>query len=61
MAKVRVKLVRSLIGRPKTQRATVKSLGLRKMNSVSELPDNPAIRGQLHKVRHLIAVEEITD
>ncbi len=59
MAKVRVTLKRSLIGRPETQRRTVRSIGLRKLNSVVELEDNPAIRGQLHKVRHLIEVEEI--
>ena len=50
MAKVKVTLKRSLIGRPETQRRTVRALGLRKINSVVELPDNPAIRGQLHKV-----------
>ena len=61
MAKVRVTLTHSLIGRPETQRKTVKSLGLRKRNSVTELPDTPAVRGQLHKVSHLITVEEITD
>ena len=46
MAKVRVTLTRSLIGRPETQRKTVKSLGLRKRNSVTELPDTPAVRAQ---------------
>ena len=61
MAKVKVTLKRSLIGRPETQRSTVRALGLRKINSVVELPDNPAIRGQLHKVEHLIKVEEIAD
>lgn len=61
MAKIKVTLKRSLIGRPETQRKTVRSLGLRKINSVVELPDNPAIRGQLHKVEHLIKVEEIAD
>ena len=61
MAKVKVTLKRSLIGHPETQRKTVRALGLRKINSVVELPDNPAIRGQLHKVEHLIAVEEIAD
>ena len=54
-------MTRSLIGRPETQRKTVKSLGLRKRNSVTELPDTPAVRGQLHKVSHLITVEEIAD
>ena len=61
MAKVKVTLKRSLIGRPETQRKTVRALGLRKINSVVELPDNPAIRGQLQKVEHLIQVEEIAD
>ena len=61
MAKVKVTLKRSLIGRPETQRKTVRALGLRKINSVVELPDNPAIRGQRHKVEHLISVEEIAD
>ena len=61
MAKVKVTLKRSLIGRPETQRKTVRALGLRKINSVVELPDNPAIRGQLNTVEHLIQVEEIAD
>ena len=61
MAKVKVTLKRSLIGRPETQRKTVRALGLRKINSVVELPNNPAIRGQLHKVEHLVVVEEIAD
>ena len=61
MAKVRVTLTRSLIGRPETQRNTVKSLGLRKRYSVTELPDTPAVRGQLHKVTGVITVEEIAD
>ena len=61
MAKLKVTLTRSLIGRPQTQRDTVKSLGLHKLNSSSVLPDNPAIRGQVHKVRHLVAVEEVVE
>ena len=61
MAKVKVTLKKRLIGHPETQRKTVRALGLRKINSVVELPDNPAIRGQLHKVEHLIQVEEIAD
>ena len=61
MAKLKVTLKRSLISRPETQRKTVRALGLRKINSVSILPDNPAIRGQIHKVRHLVTVEEIAE
>ncbi len=59
MAKLKITLTRSLIGRPQTQRDTVKALGLRKLNSSVELPDNGAIRGQLHKVEHLVTVEEV--
>lgn len=61
MAKLKVTLVRSLIGRPQTQRKTVRSLGLRKLNSSAILSDTPAIRGQIHKVEHLVAVEEVAD
>ena len=61
MAKLKVTLKSSLIGRPETQRRTVRSLGLHKLNSVNELPDNPAVRGQLHKVEHLVSVEEIAE
>lgn len=61
MAKLKVTLKRSLISRPETQRKTVRSLGLRKINSVSILPDVPTIRGQIFKVKHLVAVEEIED
>ena len=59
MAKLKITLVRSLIGRPETQRRTVRSLGLRKLNSFSILPDDPTIRGQIFKVKHLVKVEEI--
>ena len=61
MAKLKVTLVRSIIGRPETQRKTVRSLGLSKLNSYSILPDEPTIRGQIHKVEHLVAVEEVAD
>lgn len=61
MAMLKVTLKRSLISRPETQRKTVRSLGLRKLNSFSILPDVPTIRGQIFKVKHLVAVEEISD
>ena len=61
MAKLKITLVRSLIGRPETQRRTVRSLGLRKLNSFSILPDSPTIRGQIFKVKHLVKVEEVAD
>jgi len=58
---LKVTLKRSLIGRPETQRRTVRALGLRKVNSVSMLPDLPTVRGQIFKVKHLVCVEEIAD
>ena len=59
MAKVRVTLVKSVIAKPDTQRQTVRSLGLRKINSFVELEDTPQLRGQVNKVSHLVKVEEI--
>ncbi|MCI6869995.1 MAG: 50S ribosomal protein L30 [Selenomonadales bacterium] len=59
MANLKITLTRSLIGRPATQRDTVKALGLKKLNSSVELPDNESIRGQIHKVEHLVTVEEV--
>ena len=53
----RVKLKRSLIGTPKDQRETVRCLGLRKINSEAVLADNPANRGQIFKVQHLLDVK----
>jgi large subunit ribosomal protein L30 len=50
-------LVRSVIGYPQDQRATVRSLGLRRMHQRVELPDTPVVRGMLHKVRHMVLVE----
>ncbi len=60
MTKLKITLTRSLISRPETQRKTVKSLGLGKIHSSNILPDNPAIRGQIFKVKHLITVEEVS-
>lgn len=61
MAKLKVTLTKSLIGHPETQRKTVRALGLRKTNSCVELKDDPAVRGQIFKVKHLVKVEEIND
>lgn len=58
---LKVTLKRSLISRPETQRRTVRALGLRKLNSFSILPDDPCVRGQIFKVKHLVAVEEVAD
>ncbi|MDY6028676.1 MAG: 50S ribosomal protein L30 [Acidaminococcaceae bacterium] len=58
MAQIKVTLTRSLIGYPQDQRATVRALGLRKINSSVVKEDTQTIRGMLHKVRHLVKVEE---
>jgi large subunit ribosomal protein L30 len=50
--------VRSAIGYPRDQRATLRGLGLRRIGSVSELVSTEAVRGMLNKVRHLVRVEE---
>ena len=55
--KIKVTLVKSVIGTKQDHRATVRGLGLRKLNSSSELIDTPAVRGLIHKVQHLVKVE----
>ena len=55
---IRVKLVRSAIGYPKDQKATVKALGLRRLHQSVEQVDNPAVRGMIQKIIHLVQVEE---
>ncbi|HKI97125.1 MAG TPA: 50S ribosomal protein L30 [bacterium] len=57
MSKVKVKMVRSPIGCPPDQRATMKGLGLTRMNQERELEDTPAVRGMIFKVKHLIQAD----
>ena len=53
---VKVKLVRSVAGTRESHRATIRGLGLRKLNSESELEDTPAVRGMINKVAYLVKV-----
>ncbi len=53
---VKIKLIKGLIGTRRTHRATVFGLGLRRINSISELQDTPAIRGMINKVSYLVKV-----
>jgi large subunit ribosomal protein L30 len=53
-----VTLVKSPIGFNSRQGDVVRSLGLRRIRHTVELPDTPATRGMIHKVQHLVAVEE---
>ena len=59
MAKLKITLKRSLIGRKVTQIATVNALGLRKIGKTVEHEDTPQIRGMINKVSYLLAVEEV--
>ncbi|MGC9162427.1 MAG: 50S ribosomal protein L30 [Thiomonas sp.] len=53
---IKVKLVRSVIGTRESHRATVRGLGLRKLGSVRELEDTPAVRGMIRKVSYLVEI-----
>jgi large subunit ribosomal protein L30 len=59
MAKIKISLVRSTIGSLPKQRATVRSLGLRKIGSSTVQESNPVILGMVKAVSHLITVEEV--
>ncbi|MCK9268141.1 MAG: 50S ribosomal protein L30 [Alkaliphilus sp.] len=59
MAKLSIKLIRSVIGAKPNQRKTVEALGLGKMGQVTEKEDTPQIRGMIETVKHLVEVEEI--
>ncbi len=54
--KIWVKQIRSGIGHSETMRKTLKALGLKRHQSVSELPNNASVRGMIFKVRHLVEV-----
>ena len=56
---LRVTQVRSSISCPADQGRTLRAMGIRKMNQTVELVDNPAVRGMIFKVKHLVKVEEI--
>ena len=56
--KIKVTLIKSAIGYNKSQKATVKALGLRKLNHTVEKEDTPVIRGMINKISHLVNVDE---
>ena len=56
--KLRITLVRSVIGYSKTHKATAQALGLRRLNQTVEQLDTPALRGMLAKINHLVRIEE---
>lgn len=60
MASLQIKQIKSGSGAPKDQRATLQALGLRYQRTVIQ-KDNPAIRGMIFKVRHLVEVTEVEE
>lgn len=61
MSKLRITYKKSVIGYARDQKETVRSLGLRRLGQSVIKPDNPAIRGMVFKVQHLVMVEELSD
>ena len=58
MTTIKIKQIKSGIGYPKDQKATLVALGLRKISQVVEIEDTPSMRGMLRKVHHLVSVVE---
>ncbi len=59
MPKIKIKQLKSPIGRNNKQRETLISLGLNKINRERTLESNPAIQGMINKVKHLIKVDKV--
>jgi large subunit ribosomal protein L30 len=57
--KIKITLKRSPIGHPKDQKATLKALGLTKINKTREFDANPSLMGMINKVKHLVEVKEV--
>ena len=55
---LKIKMVKSEIGRPEKQRKILRGIGLKKLNSCVTLADTPQTRGMINKVVHLVSVEE---
>ena len=55
---IKIRLVRSVIGIPSDQKATVRALGLKRIGDVVEKRDDAAVRGMIRKVKHVVEVEE---
>ncbi len=59
MSKLKLTQRRSVIGRPKDQKATIRRLGLHRIHDSVVKDDRPDIRGMVEKVRHLVTIEEV--
>lgn len=58
MARLRITWTKSAIGYARDQKRTIRALGLRRLGQTVEHSDSPAVRGMIHKVKHLVSVEE---
>ncbi len=58
MKTIKVKLVKSMAGCKQEHRDTVRGLGLKKVNQVSELKDTPEVRGMISRVNYLVRIED---
>jgi len=59
MSTLKITYIRSVIGQKPDHEKTVKALGFRKLHQTVERPDSPQLRGMVHKIRHLVTVEEV--
>lgn len=57
--KLKITLVKSTIGAVPKNKKTAEALGLTKLHKTVEMPDNNAVRGMIHQIKHLVKVEEI--
>jgi len=57
MKKIKIRLLKSVNGCKQSHRDTVRGLGLKKINQVSELADSPAVRGMINKVNYLVRID----
>ena len=58
MKKIKVRLLKSVSGCKQSHRDTVRGLGLKRINSVSELKDTPEVRGMINRVNYLVRIED---
>lgn len=56
MDMIKIKLVRSLIGKTQPQRKTIQALGLKKIGQVVEKEDTPQVRGMIEKIKHMVEI-----
>jgi large subunit ribosomal protein L30 len=61
MAKLRITYTKSAIGYAHDQKETIKALGFKRLNQTVEHEDTRSVRGMIHKVRHLVSVEEVAE